>query len=450
MKRYEAYKPVTSRWAKQLPFYWEFQKIAEVFIERKENNDPIKTTNILSLTNTRGVIPYSDKGNLGNKAKNDIRGYRLAYPGDIVLNSMNVVIGSVGLSQYYGAVSPVYYMLYVRNNTKYNVRYYNYVFQDKIFQGGLNGLGNGILEIRMRIPMSKLKYVCVPVPPRDEQDQIVRYLDWQVSKINRLIAAKRKQIELMKDNLKSAVAKLTTHGIGSHDMCRSEIYWLTEYPSTWHVTKLKYILKKHRREVPPNAELLICSNSGEVTKRGDGKLGLVAASDDIYQGVKTGDLLIHGMDTWHGAIAISNFDGMCTPVVHVCTCREEKRFVAYYLKMMAYTKVFKAISNGVRQNTSDFRSWDKVGDLLICLPDISEQVAIADELDKLTDATKKGIACFERHIEKLVDLRTRLISDVVTGQIDVRGIEVPDYEHYDEAPENATEESSDSDYDTEE
>ena len=295
-----------------------------------------------------------------------------------------------------------------------------------------------------------MKNILLPVPPRNEQDQIVRYLDWQVSKINRLIAAKRKQIELMKDTLKSAVAKLTTHGIGSHDMCRSEIYWLTEYPSTWHVTKLKYILKKHRREVPPNAELLICSNSGEVTKRGDGKLGLVAASDDIYQGVKTGDLLIHGMDTWHGAIAISNFDGMCTPVVHVCTCREEKRFVAYYLKMMAYTKVFKAISNGVRQNTSDFRSWDKVGDLLICLPDISEQVAIADELDKLTDATKKGIACFERHIEKLVDLRTRLISDVVTGQIDVRGIEVPDYEHYDEAPENATEESSDSDYDTEE
>lgn len=435
MKRYEAYKPVTSRWAKQLPFYWEFQKIAEVFIERKENNDPIKTTNILSLTNTRGVIPYSDKGNLGNKAKNDIRGYRLAYPGDIVLNSMNVVIGSVGLSQYYGAVSPVYYMLYVRNNTKYNVRYYNYVFQDKIFQGGLNGLGNGILEIRMRIPMSKLKYVCVPVPPRDEQDQIVRYLDWQVSKINRLIAAKRKQIELMKDNLKSAVAKLTTHGIGSHDMCRSEIYWLTEYPSTWHVTKLKYILKKHRREVPPNAELLICSNSGEVTKRGDGKLGLVAASDDIYQGVKTGDLLIHGMDTWHDAIAISNFDGMCTPVVHVCTCREEKRFVAYYLKMMAYTKVFKAISNGVRQNTSDFRSWDKVDDLLICLPDISEQVAIADELDKLTDATKKGIVCFERHIEKLVDLRTRLISDVVTGQMDVRSIEVPEFEYVGEVTE---------------
>ena len=362
--------------------------------------------------------------------------YQMLYKGNIVLRLIDLQNDHTslrtGLVKETGIITSAYTCIAPLENASY-IRYLLHSYDTrKVFYG----YGGGV---RQSIGFKDIRHLQVPVPPRAEQDQIVRYLDWQVSKINRLIAAKRKQIELMKDTLKSAVAKLTTHGIGSHDMCRSEIYWLTEYPSTWHVTKLKYILKKHRREVPPNAELLICSNSGEVTKRGDGKLGLVAASDDIYQGVKTGDLLIHGMDTWHGAIAISNFDGMCTPVVHVCTCREEKRFVAYYLKMMAYTKVFKAISNGVRQNTSDFRSWDKVGDLLICLPDISEQVAIADELDKLTDATKKGIACFERHIEKLVDLRTRLISDVVTGQIDVRGIEVPDYEHYDEAPENATE-----------
>ena len=114
----------------------------------------------------------------------------------------------------------------------------------------------------------------------------------------------------------------------------TEIYWLHEVPEHWKETKLKYLLKKHKREVPENAELLICSNSGDVKKRGDSKLGLVASSDDIYQGVKEGDLLIHGMDTWHGAIAISGFDGMCTPVVHVCTCNQSKRFVEYYLKMM--------------------------------------------------------------------------------------------------------------------
>ena len=443
MKGYAKYVEVESRWAKYIPESWTFSNIAEVFIERKESNNPIKTMDILSLTNTRGVIPYKEKGNIGNKAKEDLTGYRLAYPGDIVFNSMNAVIGSVGLSKYFGAVSPVYYMLYLRDTAKNNIRFFDYVFQDRVFQSGLNGLGNGILEIRMRIPMSKLKYVGVPVPPRTEQDQIVRYLDWQVSKINRLIAAKRKEIALMRDNLKSAVAYYTTHGLGNHELCQSEIYWLTHYPNDWRVTKLRYIMEKHRREVTPNAELLICSNSGEVVKRGDGKLGLVASSDDIYQGVTAGDLLIHGMDTWHGAIAISSFDGMCTPVVHVCTCKEEKRYVAYYLKMMAYTKVFKAISNGVRQNTSDFRSWDKVGDLLICLPTHDEQVAIADKLDYLTVQTKAGISFFEKQIEHLQELRTRLISDVVTGQVDVQDIKVPDGEYtYTETLEEETEEET--------
>lgn len=444
MKRYAAYKPTGLKWFPEIPQEWNWRFLCQVAQEQTIKKPPEEMYPVMTLS--YGEIKRKKNIDSGLVPSN-YDNYQMLYKGNIVLRLIDLQNDHTslrtGLVHETGIITSAYTCIVSSENSAY-IRYLLHSYDTrKVFYG----YGGGV---RQSIGFKEIRHLQVSVPPRDEQDQIVRYLDWQVSKINRLIAAKRKQIELMKDNLKSAVAKLTTHGIGSHDMCRSEIYWLTEYPSTWHVTKLKYILKKHRREVPPNAELLICSNSGEVTKRGDGKLGLVAASDDIYQGVKTGDLLIHGMDTWHGAIAISNFDGMCTPVVHVCTCREEKRFVAYYLKMMAYTKVFKAISNGVRQNTSDFRSWDKVGDLLICLPDISEQVAIADELDKLTDATKKGIACFERHIEKLVDLRTRLISDVVTGQIDVRGIEVPDYEHYDEAPENATEESSDSDYDTEE
>lgn len=437
MKRYEAYKPSGTAWFTSVPEPWNILKINALFSQRKEKVSD-KDFAPISVTKN-GIMPQ-----LETAAKTDDGDNRKKVcVGDFVINSRSDRKGSCGVSSFDGSVSLINIVLQPRQEL--NGRYAHYLLRSQPFSEEFYRNGRGIVADLWTTRYSEMKNILLPVPPRDEQDQIVLYLDWQVSKINRLIAAKRKQIELMKDNLKSAVAKLTTHGIGSHDMCRSEIYWLTEYPSTWHVTKLKYILKKHRREVPPNAELLICSNSGEVTKRGDGKLGLVAASDDIYQGVKTGDLLIHGMDTWHGAIAISNFDGMCTPVVHVCTCREEKRFVAYYLKMMAYTKVFKAISNGVRQNTSDFRSWDKVGDLLICLPDISEQVAIADELDKLTDATKKGIACFERHIEKLVDLRTRLISDVVTGQIDVRGIEIPDDERAEEFafPDNTEEESED-------
>ena len=101
--------------------------------------------------------------------------------------------------------------------------------------------------------------------------------------------------------------------------------------------------------------------------------------------------MIHGMDTWHGAIAISQYDGMCTPVVHVCTSNQSVRFICYYLRMMAFTKVYKAISNGVRQNTSDFRSWDKAGSLWIALPSVEEQEEIADILDNEVEKTKAEI-----------------------------------------------------------
>lgn len=440
MKRYEAYRPTKYEWLTEVPTHWQtrtMRSLTTVSSERRENRE----ATLLSVYREYGVIVKSSRDDNHNVESEDLSNYKWVRTGNLVMNKMKMWQGSLGVSEFDGIVSPAYIVCHI-NDENVNRRYLHMLLRSPRYKTYYNQFSYGIRVGQWDMHYEDFKGLEVALPPREEQDQIVRYLDWQVSKINRLIAAKRKEIALMRDNLKSAVAYYTTHGLGNHELCQSEIYWLTHYPNDWRVTKLRYILEKHRREVTPNAELLICSNSGEVVKRGDGKLGLVASSDDIYQGVTAGDLLIHGMDTWHGAIAISSFDGMCTPVVHVCTCKEEKRYVAYYLKMMAYTKVFKAISNGVRQNTSDFRSWDKVGDLLICLPTHDEQVAIADKLDYLTVQTKAGISFFEKQIEHLQELRTRLISDVVTGQVDVRGIKVPDVEYtYTETREEELEET---------
>lgn len=429
--RYEKYKQTGTKWITSIPVSWDMQKIGALFVQRKEKVSD-KDFAPISVTKN-GILPQ-----LATAAKTDDGDNRKKVcVGDFVINSRSDRKGSCGVSDLEGSVSLINIVLQPREQL--SGKYAHYLLRNHLFSEEYYRNGRGIVADLWTTRYSEMKTILLPVPPRAEQDQIVRYLDWQVSKINRIIAAKKKQIELLKDNLKSAIATLTVEGIERHEMCDSQIYWLDHYPAKWRVTKLKYILTKHRRAVQPNAELLICSNSGEVVVRGDTKLGLVASSDDIYQGVRAGDLLIHGMDTWHGAIAISDYDGMCTPVVHVCSCREEKRFVSYYLKMMAYTKVFKAISNGVRQNTSDFRSWDKVGDLLICLPTIDEQIKIADKLDALTVETKRGIALFSNQIEQLTELRTRLISDVVTGQIDVRAVEIPDFEYTPEADDSSVE-----------
>lgn len=194
----------------------------------------------------------------------------------------------------------------------------------------------------------------------------------------------------------------------------SGIFWQPTIPADWKVTRLKHVLKKLDRDRRPEDELLVCSNSGEVKKRGDSKLGLVAESNDIYQGVRSGDLLIHGMDTWHGAIAVSQFDGMCTPVVHVCDSTQNKEYIALYLRNMANQKIFKLISNGVRQNTSDFRSWDKLASIPIPLPPPSEQERIADLIKSKSSKIKEYIAEKEKEILLLSELKDAEIANVIT------------------------------------
>ena len=228
-------------WIGEIPEGWEIKRLGAILQERNEVNNPIQTTSILSLTNNRGVIPYSEKGNQGNKAKDDLTGYKIAHIGDIVLNSMNVIIGSVGLSNYYGAVSPVYYMLFPRNNIETNIQYYNYLFQTTAFQQSLRGYGNGILEIRMRIQMQKLKTVLLPVPTFLEQSNITVYLDASLSKLNILLSKTRSSIEEYKKLKQAVITHAVTKGVrGEREMKDSGVAWIGEIPKEWVCEKIKY------------------------------------------------------------------------------------------------------------------------------------------------------------------------------------------------------------------
>ena len=119
---------------------------------------------------------------------------------------------------------------------------------------------------------------------------------------------------------------------------------------------------------------------------------------------------------------------MCTPVVHVCDSTQNKSFVAYYLRNMAYEKVFKLISNGVRQNTSDFRSWSKLGTIDVLLPPRKEQDEIVRRIKDVEKVCDNIIISAKKIIEENTLLKQSIISEVVTGQIDIRNIDIPEYE----------------------
>ena len=138
------------------------------------------------------------------------------------------------------------------------------------------------------------------------------------------------------------------------------------------------------------------------------------------QGIRSGDIAIHGMDTWHGAIALSEYDGKITRVVHVCDSTEDKRFVVYYMQHLAFQGVYKLISNGVRGNTSDFRSWDKVRDIWIAIPETKEEQAdICDYLDSQCTAVEEVIATKKEQLEVLGEYKKSLIFEYVTGKKEV-------------------------------
>jgi type I restriction enzyme S subunit len=213
-------KPSGVQWLGDVPEHWEVSPLSRVLIQRKEKNHPVKTTNILSLSLKTGVIPYAEKDAGGNKAKEDLSAYMLAYPGDIVVNSMNVVVGSVGLSRYFGAVSPVYYMLRPRDPAD-AVQYFSAVFRDVGFQRSLFGLGNGIMyieskssgklnTIRLRIPMTRLKKVLLPRPPSDEQAAIVEHLDEITADIAATLSRTEDEVHLLREYRTRLIADVVT------------------------------------------------------------------------------------------------------------------------------------------------------------------------------------------------------------------------------------------------
>lgn len=420
-------------WIGIMPKKWGMKPLKAILQERKENNSPIKTDNILSLTIDKGVIPYSEKESGGNKAKEDLTAYKLAYPNDIVLNSMNVIAGAVGLSKYFGAVSPVYYMLYTRN-TEDSIEYYNYIFQTKVFQDSLIGLGNGIMvkqsessgklnTIRMRIPMLKLNTVNIPCPPYKEQQLIVNYLNEKVTKIDNIISQATISIEEYKKYKQCLITETVTKGLNPDVKLRgSGIEYIDKIPSHWGIRKIKQALTVLERKVLESDEVITCFRNGEVTLRKNRREEGYTFSDTEknYQGVEIGDLVIHGMDAFAGAIGISDSRGKCTPVVHVCDSKENKKFYMYFLRALAFNDVFMALSDGIRIRSSDFRNWDKLARIMVVVPTRQEQREIAEYLDNKCCKIDKLIGQKNQLIEEMKAYKKSLIYECVTGKREVK------------------------------
>ena len=452
LKGYSEYKDVESNWINKIPITWGFLPLQSQMEERKEKNDRKQTKFILSLTAALGVIPYSEKKSGGNKAKEDITKYNIAMENDLIVNCMNVVAGASGISKYYGAISPVYYALHIRNENS-NIKYWEYIFRNQKFYSSLVGLGNGILmkqsssgklnTVRKRIPMTKMNRVMLPVPPKSEQDKIVQFLDWKTSEMNRFIHQKKKQIKLLEELKQVKISRIGTKGIKTDIVMKnSGLDWLGEIPTHWELVRVRnnYSLQNGISESGAFFDKgTPFVNYGDVYNNRilPREVKDVADSNEQQQrtfSVKKGDIFFTRTSETIEEIGIASvcLEDIPQAVFSGFLIRARAKsnkllaeYVGLYLQSQSVRNYFtKEMNLVIRASLGQ----NLLKSLYIPVPPIDEQKEIVEYAKKIIDKFEKTIANVKKEITLVEELRTKLISDVVTGQVDVRDVKIPTYE----------------------
>lgn len=437
MKAYPAYRESEEKWMGDIPAHWKSERLQWHLSEIKETNSPIKTKNVLSLTNKKGVIPYEEKGKQGNKSKESYDEYKLAYPNTLVLNSMNVIIGSVGICNYYGCVSPVYYVYKTIKDT--SLAFINYIFQTTRFQRELRRHAKGILEIRLRLSSCDILKRRIPIPPIEEQQAIVSYLDKKCAEIDELVSRRQAIIERLKWLKQSIIAKAVTKGLNPDvPMKDCGIKWIGEIPKHWNTEKINSFFRFGKGLSISKADLqeqgIPVISYGQIHSKNNKGVReteeLIRFVDNSYL-VKSSKSLLHRndilfADTSEDVKGIGNcvrisregeiFAGYHTVIAFNKTGKDTK-YWAYLFQSELWRNQLRQLTNGVKVFSISQKNLRKC---LIINPPQNEQAMIVSYLDKKCAEIDTLISRQEQIIEKLKELKTSTIAHVVTGKVDVR------------------------------
>lgn len=406
-------------WVGEIPKEWSVNRAKYCFVNTKEivgcRSDRYER---LALT-MNGVIKRSKDDSNGLQPEK-FETYQILRPDELVfklIDLQNVSTSRVGLSPYLGLVSPAYIIL--KSNKRvlpaFAEKYFLMLWKNQIF----NALGDA--GVRSNLNSKDLLELSIPFPPLDEQQRIAEFLDRACGKIDGLKADIQAQIDTLEQYKRSVITEAVTHGLNpSAPMKDSGIPWVGQFPTHWTKKKGKYILRYMSKPVKQDDGVITCFRDGEVTLRSNRREdGFTMADKEIgYQGVDVGDLVVHGMDGFAGAIGISDSRGKASPVLNVLNTKQNKKYIMYYLRSMAYGEVFTALSTGIRVRSCDLR-WNKLAELLYPLPPIDEQNNIVNYIDEQIARTNEIIADKKSQIETLDGYKKSLIYEYVTGKKEV-------------------------------
>ena len=246
-------------------------------------------------------------------------------------------------------------------------------------------------------------------------------MDKKCGEIDGLISDIKTQVQTLEQYKRSVITEAVTKGLNPFaEMKDSGIQWIGFMPVHWKTIRGKYLLKYLQKPVRKDDGVITCFRDGEVTLRSNRREeGFTMADKEIgYQGVDIGDLVVHGMDGFAGAIGISDSRGKASPVLNVLDTEQNKKYIMYYLRSMAYSDVFMAMSTGIRVRSCDLR-WNKLAELFYPVPPKEEQEDIVSFIDNKLKQTDDVIEQKQSQIETLESYKKSLIYEYVTGKKEV-------------------------------
>lgn len=442
IKPYPKYKEIEVPWLPTIPEHWIFDKVKHCFSERVEKGYPNEP--LLSSTQTRGVIPQSLYGNRVVSALKDFHLLKLVEVDDFVI-SLRSFQGGIEYAHYRGIISPAYTVM--KANDKIKTPYFRYLAKSVDFIQLLQTCVTGIRE-GQNIDYKLLKKNYLPIPPSTEQIQIANFLDYKVALINKFIKHKKKEILLLKEQKQAEINQAVTCGVNPNaKMKDSGISWIGEIPAHWELMRLKDIFHSNTESLSNStyseteiSYLDISSVGFGVLKREPEIYLFKKAPSRARRIVHEGDIIISTVRTYLKSLCyITDSLSKCIVSTGFSVLSPYKEYNSKYLSYVLSVNYF--IENVIKNSygiSYPAINDDKLMSLKIAITtDIIEQQKIVDHITIIEERINRGIAAIEKEIILIKDYKASLISDVVTGKIDVRNVAV---EKIEDVPEEEIEE----------
>ena len=421
MERYKEYKDSGVYYIPQIPSAWNVLKGKILF---KQEKRPVNKEDEIVTCFRDGEVTLRKNRRLEGFT-NSLKeiGYQGICKGDLVIHNMDAFAGAIGVSDSDGKGTPVYAVCTpIREDV--NQYYYCYLLRFLAKTGFIQSLAKGIRERSTDFRYGDFKELLLPVPSRAEQDAIVRYLDSATSELDKAIAMQQKMIDLLNERKQIIIQNAVTKGLDENvEMKESGVEWIGRIPKHWEVRRGKFLFRVvNEYSTTGQEELLTVSDRTGITPRSMKNVNMFMSESLIgYKKCQNGDICSNIMWMWHGAVGVTEYNGVISPsygVYRQIAVNYDNKYLDYMLRSPRLVEVYGICSTGLTE--SRLRLYpDDFMNIQFFIPPVEEQKSIVLQIQKQITDIEKSIRNAENLITLLQERKQIIINEVVTGKVRV-------------------------------